>query len=247
MSVSKSIQYSGPTGPYKVSLKNSVAWQGASEVRLQISIGNPGTEGDKFYALCEWAGTRFPRVALVVSDTLQRHNVMSETLADHERALVVSRQSGEAWLARNSAAIDLLGEKASVMRWEEARLTEKTTAAEARLHQLYECDAEFKTALDATVQAFTTRTGRDLGRERSIYEAHSRAFLIEELAVFSWLCVRPGVDAYAGSWMQVVFNALREHEGSFFDAYRTDWVQVDFTRNKAYIAPRFVGALEMAA
>ncbi|MBX9865251.1 MAG: tRNA-dependent cyclodipeptide synthase [Hyphomicrobium sp.] len=247
MSGSKSIQYPGPTGPYKVTQKNGAAWKGAEEVRLQISIGNPGTEGDKFYALCEWAAARFPRVVLVVSDTLQRYNVMFETLADHERALAVSRQSGDDWLARSSAAIDLLDSKALVMRWEEVRLTQETAEAETRLRDLYECDDGFKTAIDETVQAFATRGERDLGSDRSIYETHSKAFLLEELAVFSWLCMRAGVDSYAGSWMQGVFNALRAHEGSFFDAYRKDWVQVDFTRNKAYLGPSFGGALEMAA
>ena len=247
MSGFKSIQYPAPTGPYKVTLKNSIGWQGAGEVRLQISIGNPGTEGEKFCALCEWAAARIARVVLVVSDTLQRYNVMSETLADHERALVVSRRSGDAWLARNSVAIGLLGNKASVTRWEEARLHQETAPAETRLRELYECDTAFKSALDSTVQSFATLSCRDLGSERSIYEVHSKAFLIEELAVFSWLCMRPGVDAYAGSWMQGVFNALREHEGSFFDAYRKDWMQVDFTRNKAYLAPSFSCALELAA
>ena len=51
----RNLQYPAATGVYRVSLKNSVAWQGAPEVRLQISVGKPGTEGDKLLALCEWA------------------------------------------------------------------------------------------------------------------------------------------------------------------------------------------------
>lgn len=232
---SKSIQYPAPSGPYKVSLKNSVPWQGAAEVRLQISVGKAATEGDKFYAFCEWAAARFPRAMVIVSDTLQRHNLQFENGLTEQAARVKSAALGSEWLVRNRAALSLLP-KAHILRWDAALAHAETDPAMAHLVRIFETSAAVRSAVDATVAAFWARQEQGgaftFGRQ-ALFAEHSRAFLLEELAVFSWLCRRDGVDAYAGSWLEGIFKALHAEAGTFGLPFGKEWVQVDYTRNKA--------------
>lgn len=69
------LQYPPPSGSYKVLSLGKSTWQGQDNVRLFISIGSLKTDGEKLFALTEWATARFDRVTFIIGDTLQRHNV----------------------------------------------------------------------------------------------------------------------------------------------------------------------------
>ena len=229
------IQYPSATGPYKVCLKNSVPWHGASEARLHISVGKPAVEGGKLFAFCEWAAERFPHSVLVVSDTLQRFNVMRETLADECLAASMCRNSGDEWLRRNRVSISRL-RNVEILRWDDALAKSDTGMALTRLVEHYDADTGFRNALDAWVERFCSRLesrGAVSAETAKIARDYSRAFLMEELAVFSWLCKPDGVDVYPGTSMQDVFAALHVHEDEFFDAFRRDRLLIDYERNKA--------------
>lgn len=234
-------QFPAPTGSYKVALKNNRNWQGAPEVRLQISVGKPGTEGAKFFALCEWAAARFPKAILVVSDTLQRHNLMFEHGLPEEAARLESLKHGDEWIARNKESIEIL-RNVEILRWESTLGNPKTEPMRLKLLQIYAEDIEFRVAIDNTISGFWHRNADADSSSSQLrkgwFEQHSRNFLLEELAVFSWLCQRPGVDAYAGSWMEKAYSALAKQSGSEFRAFEKDWIQVDYTRNKALLALR---------
>lgn len=236
MSGSKhSVQYPAPTGPYKVSLRNNIPWRELDRVRVQISVGKAITEGDKFFAFCEWVCTRFGHVSLIVSDTLQRHNFAFEDNLPMAGAWAVSRSAGDAWLQRNCDAINLIS-SAQIVRWDSLLADPRHAPALERLEALYQAGGEFTRALDATIANFWQRNAERLGgMRRGCFDASSRAFLLEELAVFSFQCADPAVDAYAGSWLETVFTALRAEPDTFFDGFRRDWLQVDFTRNKAFV------------
>lgn len=234
-------QFPAPTGPYKVELRNRRSWQQAPEARLQISVGRPGVDGDKLFALCEWAAARFPRVVLVVSDTLQRHNLVFERGLDVDCANAESRREGDEWLERNRLAIALL-RNPEILRWDDALQEPRTAPALEKLERHYAASSQFRVALDATIEAFWSRNaskgGIDTSSKHDRFQDNSRAFLFEELAVFAWLCQRDGLDVYPGSWMESIFTALRAENDHFFDAFRKDWVQVDYTRNRAFACYR---------
>lgn len=230
----RNTQFPAPRGPYKVSLKNSVPWQEFATQRIQISIGNANTEGDKFFALCEWAAARFERVSLIVSDTLQRHNLGFEEALSMPGAWALARSSGDAWLLRNADALRLLPE-ARMVRWDNLLADPRYAPALSRLQALSKQESAFAAAIDATVEAFWRRNAERLGSvRRGRFDASSKAFLLEELAVFTFLCADAGLDAYAGSWLEGIFTVLRAEPEAFFDAFRRDWLQVDFTRNKSF-------------
>lgn len=207
------------------------------EARLQISVEQPGTEGEKFFALCEWTAVRFPKAVLVVSDTLQRHNLMFESGISEDAAAAAWRTRGDAWLTGNAPAIELMSNR-EVVRWDQALAHEETAGAAARLNELYRQGGAFQDAVDATVDRFWRRNAardKTYSPERhDCFKDHSRAFLREELAVFCWLCRREGIDVHAGSWLELTFRSLRKEADNFFDAFRKDWLQIDYTRNGGF-------------
>ena len=219
-------------------------WHGAPEARLHISVGKPAVEGGKLFAFCEWAAERFPHTVLVVSDTLQRFNVMRETLADECLAASMCRNSGDEWLRRNRVSISRL-RNVEILRWDDALAKSETGTALTRLVEHYAADAGFRSALDAWVERFCARLecrGVVNDETARIARDYSRAFLMEELAVFSWLSRRTGVDVYPGTSIQEVFAALRVQEDGFFDAFRRDRLLIDYERNKAYSPLTFSAA-----
>lgn len=148
-----------------------------------------------------------------------------------------SSRAGDHWLARNAEAIAQLPSP-KIIRWNYCILDSRFDPALERLEELAEADLAFQTALRSTTEAFWQRNAGRAGecsRERygAFLEA-STAFLLEELAVFTFLCRPPGIDVYAGSWLTSIFEALRQQDEPLFEAFRQDWLQVDFTRNKGY-------------
>ncbi len=235
----KNRQYPPPTGPYKICPKNSVPWSEQDHVRIQISVGQPNYEGDKFYAFLEWANTRFETVTLVVSDTLQRWNMLFEQETTVENAWNQSRQAGDEWLVRNGHMIETVS-GLHILRWDDCLHAESYSLAREKLETMNNDCLLFQFAMQETKNAFWNRNmsspGHSLERRNS-FEHFSDQFLLEELAVFSDICARPGVDAYAGSWLEKLFNSLRQQEGAFFNPFRKDWLQIDFTRNRGYVTP----------
>lgn len=229
--------YPAPCGPYRLCTKNSMPWREFDHVRIRISVGKDNAEGDKLFALCEWAAARFARITFVVGDTLQRHNLCLDRGVSMEKAWVLARQEGAAWISRNAPSL-ALAPRAALITWDEGLADPRFSGALAHFERLYEVDADFRAVLDATVRAFCDRNAEHVGAmRRERFAEASRAFLLEELAVFSFQCLEPAVDAYPGSWMQEIFEYLRVQPSPCFDAFRRDWLQVDFRRNKGFAAP----------
>ena len=139
-------------------------------------------------------------------------------------------------MARNAAALRLIA-GAEIVRWEDGLSDVRFSAARDRFLGMASTSGSFQTALDATISAFWTRNADRFGHgRRGEFEVASRAFLIEELAVFSYQCLEDGIDAYAGSWMEEIFTVLKQDADPFFAAFRKDWLQVDFRRNKGFVS-----------
>jgi hypothetical protein len=100
---------------YKAKVTKSGQWQRYNVARMGISVGQPYHEGEKFIAACEWVAKRFSKVSVLVADTLQRHNLPG---GDTEWNRLISRQAGDAWLARNGKAMDILP-NLNLVRWDD--------------------------------------------------------------------------------------------------------------------------------
>lgn len=230
----KSIQYPAQTGPYKVFVKDKGLWQGHDTARLQISVGNPKHDGDKFFALAEWAAARFEKVILIVSDTLQRHNLAfynDMNAADaHQRATAM----GDYWLKKNYNAIDILPNKI-VTRWNDW-LDDLAYAATRDIIQAeFETNSDFRSAVEAKALEFTVR---QFGLSNPDAINVSVKYILEELAAFALMfSSERAIDVYPGSWFMDIIKILAVSNTPYAEAFRSaECLRVDFVKNKSYIA-----------
>lgn len=191
------------TGKYAVKVKSGAAWRQFDLARLQISVGQPYHEGEKFRATVEWAKPRFRRgVIICVNDTLQRHNAISEG-STPSSALAFTVAAGDAWIKRNAPALSLLPDM-SVSRWEDWRHDAEFPFELARKHRQYDEAPAFRKEVDAEVMAFWERRAKRVGPDDPMtfetFQRHSVAYLLEECAVFPLMAKRDrAVDIYPGS------------------------------------------------
>lgn len=209
----KRTNYPAPNGTYKICVNHKAPWQSYETCRLQISVGKPNYEGEKFEALCEWAGARFERTVLIVSDTLQRHNLRYQRNCDAATAWKLSRLEGETWLRRNARALHHL-RTPEIVRWDQLLMHPA--------YQVIETTPALDQAIEHTIREFWGRHEYD----PTLYFAfhhHSRAFLLEELSVFSYLFNDPAIDVYAGSWFHQLMAVLFPYK---------DYLGIDYVRNR---------------
>lgn len=221
MSGSKAIQYPPQTGNYAVKVKNGAGWQEFDTARLQISVGQPYHEGDKFEATVKWASLRFKKVIVCVNDTLQRFNLIAEGYSEQEAQRITS-DLGREWIERNISLLRSLP-NVEIKRWD----TWKNDDYEEVKHQideLYRENIEFQVAVDTDITGFTKRNDSkpELCRE----------YLLEETAVFSKMFRERAVDIYPGSVLLPcrIFQgrAVKGAPNGLSDGHFT---RIDFKRN----------------
>lgn len=201
-------QFPPPSGLYKVCLNKKAPWQSHDRARLQISIGNPKYEGDKFKALCEWISHRFAHVDVIVSDTLQRYNI--KELYGEERARQISKDEGDRWLSRNKEALAMLTSK-TVMRWDDLLQQAQYCEHKKEMDGLYEENADFRMNVIKAAK-------------------NDPEFILEEIAVFKELFKTPAMDIYAGSWfVGIMDQVFQEKEYLSVDMERNKAFQPAFS------------------
>jgi len=141
--------------------------------------------------LTEWCASRFHETEIIVSDTLQRHNMAT----DMPTAWNLSREEGDKWLRRNAVALKGF----TITRWDDL------------LHRM-----EYAPSYDIIEQglkdeqaaeSFVLMTQR-ISKRRHVPLERCAAFLKEELAVFYFMMQEPAIDIYAGSWITNLFDTL---------------------------------------
>ncbi len=200
--------------PYVVSVKKAAGFSQYSHARLQVSVGGANHEGAKLAAMVAWMAARFEHVTICVNDTLQRHNLCFEKGLPDAMATSLTHGHGDQWIARHKAILDTLPHY-RISRWEEWR----SSADYAPLHRdicaLYDTQPDMHTAINACVADFWERRCKRLGFTEDFklpnFQRHSRAYLLEEMAVFT-LMFRAGVaaDVYPGS-ITLPFAIMEKH------------------------------------
>lgn len=221
MSGSKAKQYPPQTGDYAVKVKNGAGWQDFDTARLQISVGQPYHEDEKFEATLKWASMRFDKVIVCVNDTLQRFNLIAEGHSEDE-AQRMTLDMGREWIERNLNLLRTLP-NVEIKRWDSWK---KDDYAEVKqqIDDLYYNNIEFQVAVDTDVTGFTKRnkTNPKLCRE----------YLREETAVFSKMFRERAVDIYPGSVLLPcrIFQG-RDVEGAPDGLSDGHFTRIDFRRN----------------
>lgn len=235
----KNIQYAPQTGPYKVFVKDKGIWQNYNTARLQISVGNSRHTGDKFFALTEWAAARFDKVVLIVSDTLQRHNIALEHNISLDQAHQASLFLGKKWLKENKAAIENLSvNQRQVTLWDDWLQHEDFVQSYAEVCRVYQIDPAVQSVINAKAASFCKRKeDGSLVMQGKDFDT-SVSYLLEEIAAFAIMFrAQQAVDIYPGTWFKDVFDVIvqaSEVSPLFSGFFNTACLSVDFVRNKAF-------------
>jgi len=209
-----------------------------SRCRLDISVGQPYHEGEKFKAAVDWvnryAEDPFVRCDVVVVDTLQRHT-MAGLGADPAAASVEARLAGDEWILRHRDDLATLTMPWRIVRWDELLGHPRLPAMRARLGRLTEAEPNFRAAISTAGTAFVARIharGIPVPDDERLLRC-SCDYLLEEMAVIAVLQEeRPAVDCYPGSWRP--FEAIRTGVPGLPEGLRTlEWVQLRLKRRPA--------------
>ncbi len=195
---------------YRVTVNGKYGSRPSDKARIQISIGNPKYEGTKMLALTEWCSSRFKETEIIVSDTLQRHNLNM----DMATAWNTTRDEGDKWLRRNAVAL----EGFKIIRWDELLHHDDYASSFEHIEDGLQ-NREAHTVFLDMAMGFSAR--RAIPLEKCV------AFLKEELAIFHFMMQEPAVDIYAGSWVSSIFDALSLP--AFKDLH---CLEVDFEKKK---------------
>lgn len=159
------------------------SWKKYDTARLQISVGQPYHEGTDFAKTVEWVAANFKRTIVCVNDTLQRYNGPG------------AGEAGKNWIERNNNEIRKLPD-VEIIRWDYWLDHADFPALHAEVKNKYERDLIFRKAIDEECISFVTRqksAGMGAALERS------KAYLLEECAVFQIMFRTPAADIYPGS------------------------------------------------
>lgn len=204
MSASKHKQYPAQTGAYKIKVKSKPANLIGDDavLRLEISVGQPYHEGEKFRCTLEWARHRFGKIIILVNDSLQRFNYMFEEGLSEKEAHAKASREGTQWIARNMAAIASLPDF-EIYRWDAWKRSQGYFEDLYKARTLYNNNEEFKAAIDEAITETWSR--RDIAeKRRDEFFSLSRDYLLEETAAFSIIYKTfKGISAYPGSFQEM--------------------------------------------
>ena len=229
--------YPSQIGKYKVVTLSGADWKQHRTARLDISVGQPYHEGEKFLATIEWAKHRFSSVIVSVADSLQRYNIAFQEKISLEEAENIALKNGDEWIERHAPFIRSLPEF-EITRWnqwlEHPGFSEK-------LHSIQEFYVNNRCFADCINANITSIWERKVGSHPAFipdyfdeFAAFSRKYLLEETAAFGLIFKeRQAVDIYPGSllfmWDFLEEQGAPEALSSLKNGYFT---RIDFRRNR---------------
>ena len=236
MSGSRAQQYPPQDGAYAVKVKNGAGWRAFDTARLQISVGQPYHENDKFEATLDWCRHRFEHVIVCINDTLQSYNHQFDRMSPRD-AYAKARADGDAWLERNQPMIERLPSH-EIHRWDDWKVWPYFARSMHQTMQLAKTNSEFRDALHQNIKDFWARKLRKDGLTEQYrfpeFARLSERYLIEETAIFSQMFkAAHAVDVYPGSvLLPCVLFAGRQVPGAPEGLELGAFTRIDFARNK---------------
>lgn len=205
--------------------------------QFHISVGQPNHEGKKFEATCMWAASKFKENILIVSDTLQRHNIKFAENLSEEEAYFVSRERGTQWLERNKDSIDLLP-NLTIYRHNFWLAHKNYISNRNVVNRFYDNHKVFRELCHDTINRVWQRHMERGSVQESQYFnffQHSKEFLLEELAVKPIIFSKfPSLTIYPGQWISELYEFMAHNEEMGFTKCfeGSKWTRIEFRRRK---------------
>ncbi len=202
---------------YKIKAKPAASQTGAKTVCLNISMNNTNQTGDKLLAMVQWVNENFEKCIVNVSDSLQRHNLQSQGLAN-DNAYKKSLELGNQWLKENKTILDQIQIPYKIVRWEHWLNLGKVKNLKTTLYALYQTSETFRSCVDTDISNWIARQG--IETTSKAYQ-NGLAFLLEEFAVHSYMAQReynlnnqkmvqayPARQLYAEHYLRAMYGRL---------------------------------------
>lgn len=184
---------------YKVRVRGSKGWSRYKSSKLNVSVSQPYLNGAKLKSIVNWINQNFEHCIVSIGDTLNRHNLLADGHISEEKAYNVTKESGDAWIKRNTPILDGIQIQHKILQWDDT-LTDTATQLIKEYHDLYKTDAGFKAAVDADVA--------DYSKRKSI---EARDYILEELGVDTDIARSyPNATLYPGKSLRS-YDYIREN------------------------------------
>ena len=168
-----------------------------SSLIIAVSVGNKNFEREPLFTLVNDINKlkdelvdKLTHCIVAVGDTLQRHNYRLDGKTSEEDALSSSKKAGDEWLVRNDEILKKLKIGYTVTRWSEWLNDEAYFHAFSEISDLFNKDIEFKKAIEASVEEFSSRFTKrheelELKGEinQIVLKQSCRDYLLEECAI----------------------------------------------------------------
>lgn len=155
---------------------------------LGISMNQHYHQGRKLEALANWAKSRFKHVEFIIGDTLQSYNIKFQKNVDTDEAYELARQQGDEWIKAHAHHL----EGCIVSRWQDYVSIDQVKLFKKLVFSKYETDPELQNDIRKTIKSYYLRLYKRkpelycIQNFPSFYQ-HSKYFILEETAVFSYL------------------------------------------------------------
>ncbi|WP_406684316.1 tRNA-dependent cyclodipeptide synthase [Seonamhaeicola sp. MEBiC1930] len=172
---------------YKIKAKPAASQTGAKVCSLNISMNNDNQTGDKLKAMIEWVNANFDHCIVNVSDSLQRHNLISQGFSKdvaYKKAIAL----GDEWLATNDNILKQLTIPYEISRWDNWLGLTRVQKLQENLYKMYKTVKPFQACVNLDAQQWVAR---QLGtNDNQQVLQNGVAFLLEEFAVHSHIAER---------------------------------------------------------
>lgn len=176
---------------------------------MGISLHSRNHTGLSFASIVDWLNknTTFEEIRIGLSDTLNRHNYMSDGLSE-QQAIKKSLDKGNEWLEENNASIQRLDVPYHIIRWSHWLEHRPATIFKniQKYQKAYKDISEFKQAIDKDIESFQTRGS---AMDRTFDSQASYRYLIEELAVYEEIFENYGCDVFYPGKQLACFDVIR--------------------------------------
>jgi|GEM_PF-5136939 len=225
---------------YKVTVRKGLGpgnWQDFSKVIFEISLDNKRYRGASFYAILDWARTRFKSIHIIICDTLQRHNICFNKKISESKAQFLAKQKGDLWLQESQIYFDKLNLTPEITRWDD------WLNYDPELYNRYDCDLknlykkdpaiqnEINKICDAVWERRKKQENIDKALESSFKKQVILPYFFEETVLSAiFLPAIKGVSAYPGS-LPKIWNTFIDGKINILDGFREHtFINLDLKR-----------------
>jgi hypothetical protein len=170
---------------------------------LGVSMTNEKCTGEYLAAIVKLIERRFKadESVLLISDTLQRHNISYRTGRHVDDCYDDAKEMGDNWFEANKQTLrEVLNAGIKIVRWDDALTMMDVAGTNEFVSELVDMDDEFSAHMVDSVQMFLGRRDRDDTGEYGSpkHLAVCERFVLEELGVIGALASQFGYLLYPG-------------------------------------------------